>query len=118
MFTVLVHLRVKADHLEDFLAAISANAAASLQHEPGCLIFDVQHHDWDPLNYLLYEVYRDEDAFRVEHRAAPHYAAWQEAAERCLEPGGRTNSYYTPVTLGRKRLDPPGKSTQVEMVSE
>jgi autoinducer 2-degrading protein len=99
MFTVLVDLQVRPDRLEEFRTAIAENAAASLRDEPGCLVFEVHQSTSDELRDLLYEVYVDEDAFFVAHRAAPHYAVWQVAAERCLEPGGRTNRYFAPVVL-------------------
>jgi len=106
MFTVLVAVRVRPDHVEQFRTAIAANAAASVRDEPGCLVFDVQQSNSDPLDYLFYEIYRDADAFRTEHRAAAHYADWQAAAGLCLEPGSRTNSYWTPVSLAGDREVP------------
>jgi autoinducer 2-degrading protein len=99
MLSVLVTLRVKPGHIQEFLAAIALNAEASLRDEPGCLAFAVHQSREDPFTYLLYEIYRDDDAFSLDHKAAPHYTAWQAAAARCLEPGGRTNTYYTPVGL-------------------
>jgi autoinducer 2-degrading protein len=101
MFTVLVDLLVRPDRVEEFLIAIGENATASLKDEAGCLVFEVHQSAAEPARYLLYEVYTDEDAFAIAHRAAPHYATWQAAAERCLEPGGRANRYFTPIVLDR-----------------
>ena len=98
MLTVMVDLLVRPDRLDDFLAAISRNADASVRDEPGCLRFDVHRSLEDPLRFLLHEVYRDRDAFELEHRTAPHYAEWLDAAQRCLD-GQRCTTFFTPVAL-------------------
>ena len=97
MYTVVVSLKVREDRLDEFLRAIDVNSQASLRDEPGCLRFDVHRQVDDPTRFVLYEIYRDERAFTEEHRAAPHYAAWREAAAVCVEPGGHVNTFATPV---------------------
>ncbi len=103
MYTVLVAIRVRPDQVEAFETAIAENAAASVRDETGCLVFEVHQSTANPLDYLLYEIYTDEQAFTIDHKAGPHYAAWQASAARCLEPGGRTNTYYRPVLLTPRR---------------
>lgn len=93
MFMVFVTLDVVPGRRDEFLAGIRANAAASLRDEPGCLRFDVQRSTEAPDRYYLYELYRDQAAFELEHRAAPHYADWLRVAERCVVPGTRVNRY-------------------------
>ncbi|GFG53023.1 antibiotic biosynthesis monooxygenase [Mycolicibacterium agri] len=101
MYTLFVTLDVHADKLDEFIAAITTNATASLRDEPGCLAFDV-HQDVDtPTRFYLYEIYADEDAFRVAHRNAPHYARWQEAAKVCVVAGSHKNTFARPLHLGR-----------------
>ncbi|MFU8872743.1 putative quinol monooxygenase [Micromonospora sp. SL4-19] len=97
MFTVVVHLEVRPDRLEEFLTGIETNARASLRDEPGCLRFDVHRIADAPNRFLLYEIYRNAAAFHQEHRSAPHYAQWQQVVARCVQPGGRTNTYAIPV---------------------
>jgi (4S)-4-hydroxy-5-phosphonooxypentane-2,3-dione isomerase len=97
MFTVLVKLTVRPDHIEEFLEGIHVNARASLRDEPGCLRFDVHRSTDDPHHFVLYEIYTDEEAFRVAHRQAPHYAAWRDVASRCVAPGGHVNTFAAPV---------------------
>lgn len=97
MYTVLVEIRVRDGHLEEFLEGICANAAASLRDEPGCLRFDVHQVRDDPHRVVLHEVYRDREAFEVEHRRAPHYAAWREVARRTVVEGSHRNTYARPV---------------------
>lgn len=97
MFTVLVDLTVHADRIDEFIDAIGTNSRASLRDEPGCLRFDVHRRTDDPTRFVLHEVYLDEDAFRVAHRQAPHYAEWREAAARCVVDGGHVNTYAAPA---------------------
>ena len=100
MFTLFVTLDVHTDKIGEFIAAISANAEASLRDEPGCLIFDVHQDVEHPTRFYLYEVYADEDAFKVAHRTAPHYGRWQQAAKACVVEGGHRNTFARPVRLG------------------
>lgn len=97
MFTVLVDLTVRPDCVEEFLDGIRANSRASLRDEPGCLRFDVHRRVDDPNRFVLHEVYADEDAFRLAHREAPHYAVWREVADRCVVEGGHVSTFATPA---------------------
>jgi autoinducer 2-degrading protein len=97
MFTVLVTLHVRPETLDEFVEGIGVNARASLRDEPGCLRFDVHQQVDDPHRFVLHEIYTDEDAFYVDHRAAPHYAAWRDVAARCILPGGHVNTFCTPL---------------------
>ena len=84
MFVLVVSLRVKPDRDRQFLAAIKANAAASLRDEPGCRRFDVLRDNADPHRYLLYEMYDDEAVFQA-HRNMPHFPVWRRAAAECVD---------------------------------
>lgn len=96
MFVVIVTVTVDPSRLEEFEAGIIVNRLASLRDEPGCLRFDVLRSAEDPARFTLYEVYRDEDAFYREHRAAPHYAAWNQVVERTVVD--KDNAYFTPLS--------------------
>ncbi|MFD5441825.1 putative quinol monooxygenase [Streptomyces tendae] len=86
MFSRIVTVRILPGVQEDFLAAISANADASVRDEPGCVRFDVCADREDSLRFHLYEVYTDADAAEA-HRSTPHYLAWRASADRYVEPG-------------------------------
>ena len=58
MLVVHVHVRVRPERVEDFLAATLANARASLA-EPGVLRFDVIADKADPAHVVLVEVNSD-----------------------------------------------------------
>ena len=92
MYTLIVSLQVRPDKRDQFLAAITDNAAASVRDEPGCLRFDVMEHAQQANQFYFYEVYRDADAFAA-HKAAPHFAAWRQAAEECVVAGSQVNTF-------------------------
>ncbi|SDO08862.1 Quinol monooxygenase YgiN [Klenkia soli] len=83
MFSLIVHLHVDPAGREEFLAAITVNAQASVRDEPGCQRFDVCSVDGDPDRFVLYELYDDAEAFAA-HKAAPHFADWRAVASRVV----------------------------------
>jgi quinol monooxygenase YgiN len=89
MIALFVTLEVRPALRENLLAAITAQAAASLEREPGCRRFDVCVDTADPNRLLLYEVYEDEGALDA-HGGTPHFALWQAAADECVERIERT----------------------------
>ncbi len=80
---MLVQVTVKSEMLDEFGRAILANAESARTREPGCIRFDVSQSDDDPAQWLFYEVYTDGAAFEA-HRASPHFAAYQQIADRAL----------------------------------
>lgn len=85
MHVVFVHVHVKPEHRDDFLAASLENARHSIQ-EPGNLRFDVLQQADDPDRFVLYEAYRDEAGMQA-HKETSHYAQWRDAvADWMAEP--------------------------------
>ncbi|RMG31250.1 MAG: antibiotic biosynthesis monooxygenase [Gammaproteobacteria bacterium] len=85
MQVTIVHVHVKPEHVEDFIAATRENHLASVQ-EPGNLRFDVLQLEEDPTRFVLYEAYADEAA-AAAHKETAHYRRWREAvAEWMAEP--------------------------------
>jgi (4S)-4-hydroxy-5-phosphonooxypentane-2,3-dione isomerase len=82
MLVVHVHVRVRPERVEEFLAASLVNARASLG-EPGVLRFDVIQDQADPAHVVLNEVYRDVEA-SAAHKLTPHYATWREAVAEMM----------------------------------
>jgi (4S)-4-hydroxy-5-phosphonooxypentane-2,3-dione isomerase len=78
MFIAAVHVHVKPDKVEAFKEMIRANHLSSIA-EPGCLGFDVAQSKSDPNEFLIWEVYADEEAATF-HKTTPHYLAFKEAA--------------------------------------
>jgi (4S)-4-hydroxy-5-phosphonooxypentane-2,3-dione isomerase len=89
MHILHIHLKVKPERIDDFIAVTIENAAASLK-EPGCVRFDVIQEAEDPARFALVEIYRDQ-ATHAAHRETPHYNAWAERAlDMLAEPRSRT----------------------------
>src|ERR1700754_5290737 len=89
MLVVHVHVRIRPEQVEEFLAATLTNAQACVG-EPGVLRFDVIQDEADPAHVVLVEVYRDGDA-SAAHKLTPHYAVWRDpVAEMMAEPRAST----------------------------
>ncbi|OZI47104.1 putative quinol monooxygenase [Bordetella genomosp. 4] len=71
-YVVSVELVIKPERVAQFLPLILENAAASLKHESGCLVFDVCQGTDDKAQIFLYEVYQDEAAFQ-HHLKTEHF---------------------------------------------
>ena len=85
MEVTIVHVRVKPEHIEDFIEATGLNHQASVQ-EPGNLRFDVLQAQDDPSCFVLYEAYETADDAR-RHKETAHYLAWRDAvADWMAEP--------------------------------
>jgi quinol monooxygenase YgiN len=80
-FVVLVEFDVPAARVAEFVRLVGDNAAASVRDEPGCRRFDVLVPEGsnDPSRIVLYEIYRDADAFDA-HLRTPHFRSFQDAA--------------------------------------
>ena len=77
MYTLVVHVHVKPEALDAFIAATLDNAHNSVQ-ESGILRFDVLQQQDDPTRFILYEIYRAPED-QLAHRETAHYARWRDA---------------------------------------
>lgn len=85
MHVTLVHVRVRPEHLDAFIAATRANHEASVS-EPGNRRFDVLQAPDDPTRFILYEAYASA-ADAAAHKETAHYLAWRAVvAEMMAEP--------------------------------
>ena len=75
MFVVLVHFHVVQGFEKQFHEALDLQARNSLKLEEHCHVFDVCQGNDDPLNFVLYELYRDAEAFD-EHLKSAHFQAF------------------------------------------
>jgi autoinducer 2-degrading protein len=76
MIVTCVHVRVKPDHVEDFIKATKRNHEASIQ-EPDNSRFDILQDQDDPTHFILYEAYTSE-AGAAAHKQTEHYLTWRE----------------------------------------
>lgn len=85
MLIVQVHVHVKPEFVDAFIAATVENARHSVQ-EPGIARFDVIQQADDPTRFILVEVYRTADD-PARHKETAHYAKWRDAvAPMMAEP--------------------------------
>ena len=85
MHITLVHVRVKPEAIDAFIAATRANHEASIR-EPGNRRFDVLQSPDDPARFILYEAYATADD-AAAHKTTAHYLAWRDAvADLMAEP--------------------------------
>ena len=95
MHVTLVHVRVKPEHVNEFIAATRDNHLASVE-EPGNCRFDVLQSLDEPTQFMLYEAYANE-ADALAHKQTEHYLRWRDAvAEWMAEPrqGVRYHGLY------------------------
>lgn len=76
MLVALVSIHVKPETVDAFIEATNENARYS-RLEPGVVRFDVLQQADDPTRFVLYEVYRTEDA-PLKHRETAHYLKWRD----------------------------------------
>ena len=76
MITTIVHVKVKPEHIEEFIRATVKNHEESIK-ENGNLRFDVLQKIDDPSAFSLYEAYESEE-HAAAHKHAPHYLEWRE----------------------------------------
>ena len=67
---IVVEYQVKPARRVAFEGLIRAHAAGTKEDEDGCERFDVLIPREDPGRVMVYEIYRDEEAYR-EHNASP-----------------------------------------------
>jgi len=85
MHVTLVHVRVKREAVEDFIAATRANHERSIL-EPGNRRFDVLQDPKDATRFILYEAYASADD-AAAHKQTAYYLAWRAAvADMMAEP--------------------------------
>jgi len=77
MYIVTVEFVAKPEHAEAFRAAMTENARASREREPGCRQFDVCSDPSDRTVVFLYEVYDDRAAFDA-HLSSAHFRTFDD----------------------------------------
>ena len=77
MHVTMVHVQVKPEYVEDFIAASRQNHEASVR-EPGNRRFDVLQSSDDPTRFVLYEAYVNAEA-AAAHKNTPHYLRWRDS---------------------------------------
>ena len=76
MFVYSITVWVVPDQVDAFIQATRTNAQKT-RTETGNLRFEFSQSIEDPAQFLLYEVYRDEEAVKA-HQQTDHYLQWRE----------------------------------------
>lgn len=79
MIVTCVYIHVKAEALNSFIDATTANHLESVK-ESGNLRFDLIQQSDDPLRFMLYEAYETEAA-AANHKTTAHYNRWRDTVE-------------------------------------
>lgn len=99
MQVTVVHVHVKSDRVDDFIAATRDNHLESIQ-EAGNLRFDVIQQADDSTRFILYEAYIDAAA-AAAHKQTAHYLKWRDTvADWMASP--RYGVVYQGLYLGTK----------------
>jgi len=80
MYIVNVPIQIKEGFKEQFVAGIKENASHAQHDEPGCLQFNVIQDANDINRIWVYEVYKDEEAFKA-HQQSPYYLKFRGMAD-------------------------------------
>lgn len=75
MLATLVYVNVKPECVEAF-KEITCYNHDNTRKEPGNIRFDVLQSNNDPTQFVLYEVFRDENA-AAAHKETEHYLKWR-----------------------------------------
>lgn len=85
MHVTLVHVQVKPEYVDDFIAAAQMNHEASIK-EPGNLRFDILQSPDNPSHFIFYEAYTSAEA-AAAHKQTAHYLTWRDkVADWMAEP--------------------------------
>ena len=86
LFVIHAPLKIKEDHVSDFIDSLRRDAIGSVNEEQGCLRFDIYQNQEDRSTLYLYEVYVNKAAFEY-HRGTPHIKRWVEEVKDWYAPG-------------------------------
>lgn len=70
MYSVLAHVTIQPQHLDEFIALQQEHARDSLRDEPGTLGFDVIQDETTANHFFVHETYADEAAFQAHMHGA------------------------------------------------
>ncbi len=91
MHVTIVHVKVKAEHVQDFIAASKQNHEGSVK-EPGNRRFDVLQDANDSTRFVLYEAYASA-ADAAAHKNSAHYLQWRDTVAPWMESPRQGVSY-------------------------
>lgn len=83
MIVTTVHIKVKKENLNEFIAASIENHKNSIT-EPGNLRFDILQSIENTLEFTFYEAYDSQES-AFAHKSTSHYKKWKETVANFME---------------------------------
>ena len=84
MFVVTVNFKIKRENIDAFRSSMKSQADNSLNLESDCLRFDICYDPTDGSECFLYEIYRNEAAFKV-HLESNHFKTFDQTVAPWIE---------------------------------
>jgi (4S)-4-hydroxy-5-phosphonooxypentane-2,3-dione isomerase len=84
VFAVTVAFVVQVEWVDAFISRVLRQAEDSLTYEDNCHVFDVCRDSKIPNRIFLYEVYTDEEAFKI-HLASEHYLSFDQETKTWVQ---------------------------------
>lgn len=84
MKVLFVKIQIKPGFRDQFVEASLGDGIGSTRDEPGCYRFDVLQDDKDPNRIYFYEVYADDEAFKI-HGTMPHFYKWRDTVKDWMD---------------------------------
>ena len=104
MYVIFNIIKVKQENLDQFLAGVYQHARNS-SAEPGCVRYEVLQDTGNPQIVCLYELFRDEAAFK-EHQTYAYYKQWMESSREWRHSENRIR-HVLGYIYGPEDLQPP-----------
>ena len=74
MYTSVSFHKILPEHIDDYITNMRICADAT-NKEPGCIRYEVMQDEADPGMMLLFQVFKDADAYQA-HQDTPHHEHW------------------------------------------
>lgn len=100
MIVTCVSIWVKPEWIEKFIDATLKNHQGSIR-EDGNLRFDFLQSKNAPEQFLLYEVYENEEAVK-NHKETAHYKEWRTQVEKMMDRPREGHGYTVVAPLDRE----------------
>ena len=100
MIVTCVHVFVKPENVDDFIAATATNHKQSIK-EPGNLRFDVLQLGEDHTQFMIYEAYDSEES-AAAHKDTKHYKTWRDTVAAFMAKDRQGVRYNILAPQGRQ----------------
>ncbi|HKX19526.1 MAG TPA: antibiotic biosynthesis monooxygenase [bacterium] len=100
LYVQIAAIEVDPSRLGEYRAAVMTQIKAAIQSEPGVLTLHAVANNDDPACIIVFEIYRDREAYEAHLRAA-HFLTYKTKVESMVK--SLTLTRVTPVALAAKQ---------------